>query len=67
LNETSYYLCTPTPRKPKSPILETTVNALKKNGHEVVVRDLYALNFQAVLKPEDTSASQNIINGGILL
>jgi NAD(P)H dehydrogenase (quinone) len=47
--------------------LETTVNALKKNGHEVVVRDLYALNFQAVLKPEDTSASQNIINGGILL
>ncbi|NRD77096.1 NAD(P)H-dependent oxidoreductase [Bacillus sp. BRMEA1] len=37
-------------------ILETTVNTLKKNGHEVVVRDLYALNFQPVLKAEDTSA-----------
>lgn len=37
-------------------ILETTVNALQKNGHEVVVRDLYALNIQPVLKPEDTSA-----------
>lgn len=37
-------------------ILETTVHALKKNGHEVVVRDLYALDFQPVLKPEDTAA-----------
>ncbi|WP_411739944.1 NAD(P)H-dependent oxidoreductase [Peribacillus sp. S4] len=37
-------------------IMETTVNALKKNGHEVVVRDLYALDFQPVLKPEDTAA-----------
>ncbi|MBT2646684.1 NAD(P)H-dependent oxidoreductase [Bacillus sp. ISL-34] len=37
-------------------ILETTVKALKKNGHEVVVRDLYALDFQPVLKPEDTAA-----------
>ena len=36
--------------------METTVNALKKNGHEVVVRDLYALDFQPVLKPEDTAA-----------
>lgn len=37
-------------------ILETTVNALKENGHEVVVRDLYALDFQPVLKREDTAA-----------
>ena len=37
-------------------ILDTTVNALKKNGHEVIVRDLYALDFQPVLKPEDTEA-----------
>ncbi|MGJ3197215.1 NAD(P)H-dependent oxidoreductase [Peribacillus frigoritolerans] len=37
-------------------ILETTVNALEKNGHEVVVRDLYAIDFQPVLKPEDTAA-----------
>ncbi|OKP94283.1 NAD(P)H-dependent oxidoreductase [Paenibacillus sp. P46E] len=40
-------------------ILETTVQALKKKGHEVVVRDLYALNFQPVLKPEDTEAMRN--------
>ncbi|MEI7025016.1 NAD(P)H-dependent oxidoreductase [Paenibacillus sp. y28] len=37
-------------------ILETTVNALKAKGHEVNVRDLYALNFQPVLKAEDTAA-----------
>ncbi|MCM3791392.1 NAD(P)H-dependent oxidoreductase [Domibacillus indicus] len=37
-------------------ILKTTVEALKKNGHEVAVRDLYALDFQPVLKPEDTEA-----------
>lgn len=36
-------------------ILEAAVQALKKNGHEVDVRDLYALNFQPVLKPEDTA------------
>ncbi|MFB5760156.1 NAD(P)H-dependent oxidoreductase [Paenibacillus medicaginis] len=37
-------------------ILETTVRALKNNGHEVIVRDLYALDFQPVLKPEDTAS-----------
>ncbi|WP_276732856.1 NAD(P)H-dependent oxidoreductase [Bacillus sp. (in: firmicutes)] len=37
-------------------ILETTVQVLEENGHEVVVRDLYALDFQPVLKPEDTAA-----------
>ncbi|MHA6529950.1 NAD(P)H-dependent oxidoreductase [Paenibacillus sp. BAC0078] len=40
-------------------ILETTVQALKKKGHEVVVRDLYALDFQPVLKPEDTAAMRS--------
>ena len=37
-------------------ILEATVNGLKKNGHEVIVRDLYALDFQPVLKPADSAA-----------
>jgi NAD(P)H dehydrogenase (quinone) len=46
----------PHPESLNHAILDTTVNALKKNGQEVVVRDLYALNFQPVLKPEDTSA-----------
>ncbi|ERI91872.1 flavodoxin-like protein [Clostridiales bacterium oral taxon 876 str. F0540] len=40
-------------------ILETTVNALKNNGHEVTVRDLYQLNFQPVLKAEDTAAMRD--------
>lgn len=46
----------PHPESLNHSILETTVNALKKHGHEVVVRDLYALDFQPVLKPEDTAA-----------
>ncbi|MEN1990085.1 NAD(P)H-dependent oxidoreductase [Paenibacillus hubeiensis] len=37
-------------------ILNTTVDVLESKGHEVVVRDLYALNFQPVLKAEDTLA-----------
>jgi len=46
----------PNPESLNHAILETMVNTLKNNGHEVVVRDLYALNFQPVLKPEDTAA-----------
>ncbi|CAI8733289.1 NAD(P)H-dependent oxidoreductase [Priestia megaterium] len=46
----------PNPESLNHAILDTTVNTLKKNGHEVVVRDLYALDFQPVLKPEDTEA-----------
>ncbi|MEO3944708.1 NAD(P)H-dependent oxidoreductase [Gorillibacterium sp. CAU 1737] len=34
-------------------ILETTVAALKKKGHDVVVRDLYALGFEPVLTHQD--------------
>lgn len=37
-------------------ILDTTVKALQSKGHEVVVRDLYAIGFQPVLKPSDTDA-----------
>jgi NAD(P)H dehydrogenase (quinone) len=46
----------PNPESFNHAILETTVHTLKNKGHEVVVRDLYALNFQPVLKPEDTAA-----------
>ncbi|MBW7477125.1 NAD(P)H-dependent oxidoreductase [Paenibacillus oenotherae] len=46
----------PSPESLNHAILETTVEALKNNGHEVTVRDLYALQFQPVLKPEDTEA-----------
>lgn len=45
----------PNPESLNHSILDTTVQALKKNGHEVVVRDLYAMDFQPVLKPEDTA------------
>lgn len=45
----------PNPESLNHSIFETTVQALKNNGHEVVVRDLYALDFQPVLKPEDTA------------
>lgn len=37
-------------------ISETAAAALIKNGHEVIVRDLYALHFQPVLKSEDSIA-----------
>ncbi|WP_341278735.1 NAD(P)H-dependent oxidoreductase [Paenibacillus sp. FSL H8-0537] len=37
-------------------ILNTAVQSLKAEGHEVTVRDLYELKFQPVLTPEDTAA-----------
>lgn len=37
-------------------ILDMTVSTLKRKGHEVVVRDLYAIDFYPVLKPQDTAA-----------
>ncbi|MCP3740723.1 NAD(P)H-dependent oxidoreductase [Rossellomorea sp. BNER] len=46
----------PHPESFNHAILETTVSALEKNGHEVEVRDLYALDFQPVLKPSDLKA-----------
>jgi len=46
----------PNPESLNHSILDTAVNTLRKNGHEVTVRDLYKLDFQPVLKPEDTEA-----------
>lgn len=46
----------PNPESFNHAILEITVNALKKKGHEVVVRDLYDIDFQPVLKPKDIAA-----------
>jgi NAD(P)H dehydrogenase (quinone) len=37
----------------KNGILETVVSELKKNNHEVMVRDLYELNFNPVLSGAD--------------
>lgn len=37
-------------------ILETTVRALKNKGHEVIVRDLYEIDFQPVLKLQELAA-----------
>jgi NAD(P)H dehydrogenase (quinone) len=49
----------PHPESFNHAILKTTVRALEKKGHKVDVRDLYALNFQPVLKPEDTKAMKS--------
>ena len=46
----------PHPESLNHAILDTTVSTLKKNGHEVIVRDLYELDFQPVLRPEDMAA-----------
>lgn len=46
----------PNPESLNHAILETSVRTLKQNGHEVVVRDLYALDFQPILKPADIAA-----------
>ncbi|XEC96519.1 NAD(P)H-dependent oxidoreductase [Paenibacillus tarimensis] len=46
----------PNPDSFNHAIVETTVRALQDKGHEVTVRDLYAINFQPVLKSRDTEA-----------
>ncbi len=43
----------PNPKSFNHAILETLSEALRKNGHEVRVRDLYALKFDSVLKGSD--------------
>ncbi len=43
----------PNPYSFNHAIKETVEEQLTKNGHEVVIRDLYALNFDPVLKPSD--------------
>ncbi|GKS14531.1 NAD(P)H dehydrogenase [Paenibacillus chitinolyticus] len=37
-------------------ILDTAVSSIKRNGHDVVVRDLYELSFQPVLTTVDTAS-----------
>jgi NAD(P)H dehydrogenase (quinone) len=49
----------PHPESFNHAIMETIVQTLENKGHEVVVRDLYALDFQPVLKPEDTDAMKS--------
>ncbi len=39
-------------------ILETVAETLKTKGHDVVIRDLYALKFDPVLKPADFEGIQ---------
>lgn len=40
-------------------ILDQVESTLKAKGHEVIVRDLYKLNFQPVLTPEDTDSMKS--------
>ncbi|MGG3574017.1 NAD(P)H-dependent oxidoreductase [Bacillus gobiensis] len=49
----------PHPESFNHAILETAVKALEDKGHQVFVRDLYALDFQPVLKPQDTAAMKS--------
>ncbi len=65
----------PNPKSFCHAILETAVKTLQSKGHEVVVRDLYALGFDPVLKgsdfvgfqsgniPSDIKAEQEKISG----
>ncbi|MEI5909580.1 NAD(P)H-dependent oxidoreductase [Bacillus spongiae] len=48
----------PNPQSFNHAILETVVNKLEGQGNEVVVRDLYALNFEPVLSGQDFAAFQ---------
>ncbi|OEH91362.1 NAD(P)H-dependent oxidoreductase [Bacillus solimangrovi] len=49
----------PNPASFNHAILETTVKTLEGKGHEVVVRDLYDLNFAPVLNGSDFEAFQS--------
>ncbi len=65
----------PNPKSFCHAILETAVMTLQSKGHEVVIRDLYALGFDPVLKgndfiefqsgniPSDIRAEQEKISG----
>lgn len=46
----------PNPDSFNHAIMETVVHTLKNKGHEVTVRDLYEIDFQPVLKRQDTAA-----------
>lgn len=49
----------PNPASFNHAILETTVQTLEAQGHNVVVRDLYQLNFDPVLKGDDFVSFQS--------
>lgn len=49
----------PNPKSFNHAILNTTVETLQANHHEVVVRDLYTLGFDPVLKSEDFMTFQS--------
>ncbi|MDX8364668.1 NAD(P)H-dependent oxidoreductase [Cytobacillus sp. Hm23] len=49
----------PNPQSFNHAILETVVGRLEDQGNEVVVRDLYALNFEPVLSGNDFAAFQS--------
>lgn len=51
--------CHPNPQSFCHAILETVVQELTAKGQEVEVRDLYAMNFQAVKQPADFVDLQN--------
>ena len=46
----------PNPRSFNAAILDTTVKLLESKGHQVIVRDLYTLNFDPILKGSDFEA-----------
>ncbi|MBD0382754.1 NAD(P)H-dependent oxidoreductase [Paenibacillus sedimenti] len=46
----------PNPNSFNHAILDTSTKALEAKGHEVTVRDLYQMNFNAVLTSEDMAA-----------
>ena len=48
----------PNPESFNAAILHAYANALESRGHHVVIRDLYALNFDPVLRPADFLAQQ---------
>jgi len=49
----------PNPRSFNHAVLETVAEILPVRGHEVVIRDLYALPFDPVLKPGDLAGIQS--------
>lgn len=49
----------PNPRSFNAAILDKTVRSLESKGHQVIVRDLYQINFDPVLKGSDFEAFQS--------
>ncbi len=49
----------PNPKSFNHAILDTTVQSLQETGYEVMIRDLYAMKFDPVLKSSDFEALQS--------